>query len=82
MVVGLLGGFKKEDNFLGLGVFLVGLKRRDIRLGEMGSETSEAAGSAVATKRPKGGMPMVAMVKKGNVCAPCECGEAAIWPHS
>lgn len=54
MVVGCLGGFKEEDNFLGLGVFLVGLKRRDIRLGEMGSETSEAAGSAVATKRSKG----------------------------
>lgn len=41
MVVGLLGGFKKEDNFLGLGVFLVGLKRRDIRLGEVGSETAK-----------------------------------------
>lgn len=55
MVVGLLGGFKKEDNFFGLGVFLVDLKRRDIRLGEVGSETSEAVGSAVATKMPKGG---------------------------
>ena len=55
MVVGLLGEFKKEDNFFGLGVFFVDLKRRDIRLGEVGSETSEAVGSAVAMKRPKGG---------------------------
>lgn len=39
MVVGLLGGFKEEDNFLDLGVFLVGLKRRDVRLGEVGSKT-------------------------------------------
>lgn len=30
MVVGCLGGFKKEDNFLGLGVFLVDLKREEI----------------------------------------------------
>lgn len=50
MVVGCLGGFKEEDNFLGLGVFWVGLKRRDIRFGEVGSETSEAVGSVVAVQ--------------------------------
>lgn len=69
MVVGLLGGFKEEDNFLGFGVFWVGLKRRDTRLGKVGSETSEAVGSAVTTKRPKGGCLWLQWEKKG-MCAP------------
>ena len=54
MVVGLLGGFKEEDNFLDLGVFLVGLKKKRYQiLVKVESGTSEAIGSAVATKKFK-----------------------------
>ena len=36
MVVGCLGGFKEEDIFLDLGVFLVGLKEEIPDFGESG----------------------------------------------